>query len=45
MTGIYFTAKIGFAKKVTPDLERLLRRKPISMRQYIQDYKDEFLTT
>lgn len=42
MTGIYFTAKIGFAKKVTPDLERLIGHKPITMRQYIQDYKNEF---
>lgn len=42
MAGIYFTAKIGFAKKVTPDLKRLIGREPITMRQYIQDYREEF---
>ncbi len=43
MTGIYFTAKIGFAKKVTTDLERLIGRKPITIRQYIHDNRNEFI--
>jgi uncharacterized protein YbjT (DUF2867 family) len=42
MTGIYFTAKIGAAKKVTADLERLIGRKPIRIRQYLEDYRGVF---
>jgi len=43
MAGIYFTAKIGFAQKVTPDLEQLLGRKPLSVRQYVRDYRTAFV--
>ncbi|MCX7709274.1 MAG: SDR family oxidoreductase [Clostridia bacterium] len=38
MQGIYFTARIGFAKKVTADTELLLGRPPITVRQFIKDY-------
>ncbi|MGO0059674.1 SDR family oxidoreductase [Brevibacillus fluminis] len=39
MVGIYVTARIGLAKKVTPDIERILGRKPISMHTFIEDYQ------
>ncbi|TBL70338.1 SDR family oxidoreductase [Paenibacillus thalictri] len=42
MTGIYFTAKIGAAKKVTRDLERLIGRPPITIGQYVKDYRSIF---
>jgi uncharacterized protein YbjT (DUF2867 family) len=38
MLGIYTTAKLGLAKRTTEDLEKLLGRKPITMRQYARDY-------
>lgn len=39
MLALYTTCKLGLAAKVTPDLEALLGRPPISMRQYIRDYR------
>lgn len=44
MTGIYFTAKIGFAQKITPDLPQLLGREPISMLQYVKEYRSCFVS-
>lgn len=40
MLAIYTTARFGWAGAVTPDTERLLGRPPITMRQYIEDYRD-----
>lgn len=42
MANIYFTAKIGFAKRTTKDLEAILNRPPRSLRQFTEDYKDYF---
>lgn len=39
MVGIYTTARLGLAGLVTPDAERLLGRRPISMRQFVHDYR------
>lgn len=39
MLGIYTTAKLGLAAAVTPDTKRLLGRPPISVRQYVEDYR------
>ena len=39
MIGIYTTARIGWAGGITPDTERLLGRTPITMRQFVQDYR------
>ncbi len=39
MLGLYTTCKLGLAAKITPDLGRLLGRPPVSMRQYIRDYR------
>lgn len=39
MAGIYTTARLGLAARLTDDVPRLLGRPPISMRQYIEDYR------
>jgi NADP-dependent 3-hydroxy acid dehydrogenase YdfG len=38
MAGIYTTARLGLASHLTPDVEQLLARPPITMRQYVEDY-------
>ncbi|MEK4736884.1 MULTISPECIES: SDR family oxidoreductase [Bacillus] len=43
MIGIYTTAKLGLAKKVTSDLSNLLDRNPITMEKFVYDYKELFL--
>ncbi len=43
MAGIYTTARLGRAAKVSGDTERLLGRAPITARQYIEDYKEAWL--
>lgn len=40
MVGLYMSTKMGMAKKVTSELEKLLGRKPTSVEKYIQDYID-----
>ncbi len=40
MIGIYTTAKLGFAGKLTTDTQDILQRAPISMRQFVEDYPD-----
>ncbi|AMR03402.1 SDR family oxidoreductase [Bacillus thuringiensis] len=40
MIGIYTTAKLGLAKKVTSDLSNLLDRSPITMETFVYDYKE-----
>jgi uncharacterized protein YbjT (DUF2867 family) len=40
MLGIYTTARFGWVGAVTPDTERLLGCPPITMWQYIEDYRD-----
>ena len=42
MCGIYTTARLGLAGRVTDDTRRLLGRKPRSLREYVQDYKAHF---
>ncbi len=39
MVALYFTTGMGMAKKVTPDLENLLGRKPITVKQFVEDYE------
>ncbi len=43
MLGLYTTCKLGLAAKITPDLERLLGRPPISMRQYLHQYREAWM--
>ncbi|MBC7918589.1 MAG: SDR family oxidoreductase [Rhodoferax sp.] len=40
MLGLYTACKLGLAAKVTPDLGVLLGRSPISLAQYIRDYRE-----
>lgn len=39
MTAIYTAARLGRAATITPDATRLLGRPPISVRQYVEDYR------
>jgi uncharacterized protein YbjT (DUF2867 family) len=39
---IYLTTRLGMAAGIHPDVERLLGRPPITMRQYVRDYADKF---
>jgi hypothetical protein len=39
MVAIYTTARLGYAGFVSDELEKLLGRKPITMKQYIEDRK------
>jgi uncharacterized protein YbjT (DUF2867 family) len=39
MAGIYTTARLGLAARVTGDVRRLLGRDPITFRQFAEDYK------
>lgn len=38
MSAIYFVARVGLAKSVTPELERLLGRPPITMEQFVGEH-------
>ena len=40
MAFLYTQTKRGMADRVTDQVERLLGRPPITMRQYIEDYAD-----
>ncbi len=40
MAGIYSTARLGLAGRVSKDVPRILGRPAITMRQYIEDYRD-----
>jgi uncharacterized protein YbjT (DUF2867 family) len=39
MAGIYTTTRFGWADRITPDVERLLGRSPISLQQFIHDHQ------
>ncbi len=39
LIGIYTTTKLGLAKRVTPELEIMLGRQPITITQFIRDYR------
>ncbi|ASL62600.1 SDR family oxidoreductase [Bacillus cereus] len=43
MIGIYTTARLGLAKKITLDLEQLLERKPNTLKQFVHDYKQQLI--
>lgn len=42
MTMLYLMTKLGTAKLVTPDTERLLKRKPITFEQFAWDHRGEW---
>lgn len=39
MSGIYTTARLGLAGRVTDETEKILGRPPISLRRFIEDYR------
>jgi uncharacterized protein YbjT (DUF2867 family) len=43
MVGIYTTARLGLAGTVTPDLARLLGRPPLTLRQFVEDFRTVWL--
>lgn len=43
MVGIYTTARLGLAAAVTGDVARLLRRPPIALRQFVEDYRSSWV--
>lgn len=43
MVAIYTTARLGLAGKITSDTEQLLNRSPLTIRQYIEDYRQLWL--
>lgn len=43
MLAIYTTARLGLASKITSDTEQLLNRSPLTIRQYIEDYRQFWL--
>ena len=43
MTMLYTMTKLGTAKNVTDDVEKLLNRKSITFREYVEDHKQYFL--
>ncbi|MEW9052135.1 MAG: SDR family oxidoreductase [Neobacillus sp.] len=42
MTMLYTMTKLGTARNVTDDVEKILGRKPIRFKQYVEDYKHHF---
>ncbi len=45
MVGIYTTARVGLAARVTDDVRNLLGREPLSVREYVESYAAEFSET
>jgi len=43
MSAIYTVNKLGLAARLTPDVEQILGRKPISFQQFAKDYRDAWL--
>lgn len=43
MVAIYSTTRLGLASTITRDVEELLERSPITVQQYVEDYRDCWL--
>ncbi|MBG1243288.1 SDR family oxidoreductase [Nostoc sp. NZL] len=43
MVAIYTTARLGLAGNITSDTEQLLNRSPLTIRQYVEDYRQCWL--
>jgi hypothetical protein len=41
--GIHFPTKLGLAKGITQDFEKLTHKQPISIKTYIRDYKANWI--
>lgn len=44
VVGIHFPTKLGLAKGVTADFEKITNSKPIPLEQYVKDYQEKWLT-
>lgn len=44
MTGLYLSTRNGMAEPVTGEVERITGQKPISFRQFAQDYREAWLS-
>ncbi|NMD70917.1 SDR family oxidoreductase [Bacillus sp. DNRA2] len=42
MTMLYVMTRFGTAEKITETTENLLKRKPITFREYVEDFKEDF---
>ena len=45
MLGIYTTARLGLAAKVTEDVRHLLQQAPISMEEFVRDYRASWMAS
>jgi uncharacterized protein YbjT (DUF2867 family) len=43
MVALYTVARVGLAKKVTSEFRQLMKRDPISFRQFAEDYKQSWM--
>lgn len=43
MLGLYTSTRFGMAEPITNEVERLTGHKPITFRQYVQDYRDAWI--
>lgn len=43
LLGLYTSTRFGMAEPITNEVERLIGKKPITFRQYVQDYKDAWM--
>jgi uncharacterized protein YbjT (DUF2867 family) len=43
MLGLYTSTRLGMAELITDQVERLTRHKPITFRQYVQDYRNAWM--
>jgi len=43
MAGLYLSTRFGMAEPVTNEVERLTGRKPVTFRQYVQDYRHAWM--
>lgn len=43
VVGIHFPTKLGLAKGIKHDFEKVAGRKPVRMKQYIEDYKESWM--
>jgi len=43
MVGLYMSTKLGMGKKVTGEFKQLIGREPITINQYVKDYKSSWM--
>jgi len=42
VVGVHFPTKLGLAKGIKYDFEKVTNKKPTKIRKYIEDYKDNW---